>query len=96
MKNKSNQKNQGNQIPKSSVKNINKRILTIAGLLLIALIAYKFWPSPELSPTENIIAPAPVESAKAPDVEKEKLIGRWQRTDGGYIIELKNPTSSGL
>jgi len=96
MKNKSNQKNQGNQIPQSSVKTINKRILIIAGLLLIALIAYIFWPSPELSPTENNISPAPVASSTVPAADKDKLVGRWQRTDGGYIIELKNPTPAGL
>ena len=96
MKNKSNQKNQGNQITQSPAKSKNKRILIFAGLLLITLIAYIFWPSPELSPSENIIAPAPAAIEKAPDAEKEKLIGRWQRTDGGYIIELKNPSPSGL
>lgn len=96
MKNKSNQKNQGNQIPQSSVKTINKRILIIAGLVLAVVAAYMFWPSAEITPTEISKAPVPAASAKAPDAEKEKLIGRWQRTDGGYIIELKNPTSSGL
>ena len=53
MKNKSNQKSQGIHILESSAKNINKRILIIAGLLLTALAAYIFWPSAEITSTEN-------------------------------------------
>ena len=96
MKDKPKQKSQGSQIPKSSTKNNSNRILIAAGILLAALAAYMFWPSALKSSEENNITPAPVASSKVPDVDKEKLVGRWQRTDGGYIIELKNPTQAGL
>ena len=96
MKDKPNQKNKVNQIPTSSTKNKTSRILIAAGILLAALTAYMFWPSALKSSEENNITPAPVASSKVTDVDKEKLVGRWQRTDGGYIIELKNPTPEGL
>ena len=96
MKDKTNQKNKGNQIPKSSTKNKTSRIPIAAGTLLAALAAYMFWPSAETTTAESNTMPATVVSSPAPAAEKEKLIGRWQRTDGGYIIELKNPTPEGL
>ena len=53
--------------------------------------------------TVQSVAPPPAAAdtaaqAIAPqDLEKilKQLEGRWQRTDGGYIIELKNPTPDG-
>lgn len=96
MKDQPNQKKQGNQIPKSSTKNKTSRILIAAGILLAALAAYMFWPSAETTSAENNTTPATVAASPALAAEKEKLIGRWQRTDGGYIIELKNPTAEGL
>jgi hypothetical protein len=33
--------------------------------------------------------------AIAAEVEPLKVVGRWQRTDGGYILELTNPTFDG-
>ena len=96
MKDKPNRKNQGSQIPKSSTKNNSSRILIAAGILLASLAAYMFWPSALNSSAENNITAAPVASSTAPAADKEKLVGRWQRTDGGYIIELKNPTQTGL
>ena len=33
--------------------------------------------------------------AIAAEVEPVKVVGRWQRTDGGYIMELTNPTFDG-
>ncbi len=48
------------------------------------------------------IPPAIVQDASPVPVSPEnleviinKLAGRWQRTDGGYIIELKNPSADG-
>jgi uncharacterized protein (DUF2147 family) len=96
MKDKPNQKKQGNQIPKSSAKKNGNKILIFAGILLAALATYMFWPSAETTMEENNVTSAPVASSPAPAAEKEKLVGRWQRTDGGYIIELKNPTTAGL
>jgi hypothetical protein len=33
--------------------------------------------------------------AIAAEVEPVKVVGRWQRTDGGYVMELTNPTFDG-
>jgi hypothetical protein len=95
MKDKPNQKNKVNQIPTSSTKNKTSRILIAAGILLAVLAAYMFWPSAETTPAESNTTPAPVATSPTA-ADKEKLVGRWQRTDGGYIIELKNPTPAGL
>jgi|APFre7841882724_1041349.scaffolds.fasta_scaffold09775_3 hypothetical protein len=97
MKDKTIQKKQGNQIPKSSTNKNGSRVLIIfAGIFLAAVATYMFWPSAETTLAENNTTSAPVGSSPAPALEKEKLVGRWQRTDGGYIIELKNPTPEGL
>jgi uncharacterized protein (DUF2147 family) len=91
-----NPKNQGKDNQAIKEPNKNQRMLMVAVFLLAALTAYMFWPSTETTPAENNIVSAPAASSVAPAADKEKLVGRWQRTDGGYIIELKNPTSEGL
>lgn len=42
-------------------------------------------------------APAPAAAAPAAAVPEgvAKLLGRWVRSDGGYVLELRNPDSSG-
>lgn len=97
MKGEPNQRKQGNQIPKSSTNKKGSRILIIFAVILMAAFAtFKFWPSVETTSAENNTTPAPAVSSPMPAADKEKLVGRWQRTDGGYIIELKNPTPEGL
>lgn len=96
MKDKMNPKNQRNQNQKSSARKINSRMLFFVSILLAALAAYMFWPSAETTPAESNTTPATVASSPTPAADKEKLIGRWQRADGGYIIELKNPKPEGL
>jgi hypothetical protein len=95
MKSKPNNKKQVNQHPVSSNKKTN-RILIGAGLLLAGLAAYMFWPLAETVSEENNYVPVPATSTQTPVADKEKLVGRWQRTDGGYVIELKNPDAAGL
>jgi len=97
MKDEPNQRKQGNKIPKSSTNKQGSRILIIFAVILVAAFAtFMFWPSVETTSAENNTTPAPVASSPVPAADKEKLVGRWQRTDGGYIIELKNPTTEGL
>ena len=96
MNNKSNQKNQEKVNPLAKAKNKTNSILIAAGILLAVLVAYMLWPSAETNSAENNITPAPAVSSNTPAPDKEKLVGRWQRADGGYIIELKNPTPEGL
>lgn len=90
-----NQKNPGKGNPIAKTKNLNIRIFIVAGILLAALSAFLFWPSAEPAMLENSITTAPGLSSTTPPADKEKLVGRWQRTDGGYIIELKNPGPEG-
>jgi hypothetical protein len=96
MKDKPNQKNLGNKNLKSPAKNKSRSILIAAGIILAALAAYLFWPPAETTTAENNTTPAPVVTSNTPAPDKEKLVGRWQRTDGGYILELRNPTTAGL
>lgn len=35
------------------------------------------------------------EPAKGAPADPVQVVGRWQRTDGGYILELRNPTFDG-
>jgi len=58
-------------------------------------------PSADTASSSNVIPPATADTSSssiAPqDLEKvlKQLVGKWQRTDGGYVIELKNPTPDG-
>jgi hypothetical protein len=36
------------------------------------------------------------EPAFAADPDRSQLVGRWMRTDGGYILELSDPVQGGL
>jgi len=37
----------------------------------------------------------PAQAKKTEEVNPEKVSGRWQRTDGGYIIEIKSVRNDG-
>jgi uncharacterized protein (DUF2147 family) len=39
--------------------------------------------------------PAPAPPAAPETMPAEKLVGKWQRTDGGYVIEVKSLTQDG-
>jgi len=70
-----------------------KWIVLIVAVLTAAagLIVYHF------QPTESDQMPvAPAGQPKfGPTVEFNKLIGRWLRPDGGYVIEIRNISSGG-
>jgi hypothetical protein len=55
----------------------------LAGLILLAVIILA------VNLTFETIAPASEEQVL-------KLVGRWVRTDGGYVLELKDPAPNGL
>ena len=46
-------------------------------------------PAAAVNPTNQ---PAP---AATPDPKLQKLVGRWLRPDGGYILEIRNVTTDG-
>jgi len=67
-------------------------VLIIVVLAMAAgLIFYQF------QPTESTQVPlsAAGQSKSGPTVEFHQLIGRWQRPDGGYVIEIRNINSGG-
>jgi hypothetical protein len=55
----------------------------IVGMLLLAVVVvggYRIWDKP----------------TALPGSDSSKLIGRWVRTDGGYVLELSDPAPDGL
>jgi len=83
--------------------NKNLRIILIF-LIVIALTTVFILGKKQLDPSENVdLAAAAKQSLPPPspavqenlEATVKKLEGNWQRTDGGYIIVLKNPTSDG-
>lgn len=44
---------------------------------------------------ETAPPPPPAPPAASEVVAQEKLIGKWQRTDGGYVIEVKSLAQDG-
>ncbi|MCX6895004.1 MAG: hypothetical protein NTZ16_05785 [Verrucomicrobia bacterium] len=64
--------------------------------VMFALSACKQETSPQnppapASPAATNAAPAPVAAKSA----FEKLVGRWERPDGGYVLELKSVDAEG-
>jgi|LakMenE01Jun11ns_1017448.scaffolds.fasta_scaffold9879700_1 uncharacterized protein (DUF2147 family) len=49
----------------------------------------------ETSSAEVATPTAPAPPAKPDAMPAEKLTGKWQRTDGGYVIEIKSLTQDG-
>ncbi len=93
-------KNQGNPpvLPAEKKKIRNWMFLLIS--LAVLVIVYLLYNKQNVSGEE--VAPTLVQDASPISVSPEnlevvinKLAGRWQRTDGGYIIELKNPSADG-
>ncbi|MGB5746190.1 MAG: hypothetical protein WBM69_04365 [Desulfobacterales bacterium] len=72
-----------------SIKWVVLIVAVIAGAA--GLIGYN------LRPTESDQMPlaAAGQSKSGPTVEFDKLIGRWLRPDGGYVIEIRNISSGG-
>jgi hypothetical protein len=82
----------------------------LVGVTVIFLIYRKTKNEPEANPpavnadtSSHVISPPAVTGDTAShfiapqNVEKvlKQLEGKWQRTDGGYVIELKNPSPDG-
>ena len=78
----------------SSKKQLSKKWLVLIVVVLAGtagLVIYQFIPTePDPLPTT---ATGQSESKAAVDIQK--LVGRWLRPDGGYIIEIRNILSGG-
>ena len=59
--------------------------------LLVSCGSKSETPPPPLPPQTNAAAP----SAAAISPELAKLVGKWERPDGGYIVEIKHVDASG-
>jgi len=57
------------------------------------LIGYHFWPTE--SDQTPVTATGEVKSGPTAPIAFNKLIGRWLRPDGGYVIEIRNISSGG-
>jgi hypothetical protein len=80
----------------------------LIGLALVGVAAVGIWwwkskptrAAPESSPaTEtqatNTAPPAPVPAGTVARAQFQKLIGKWQRLDGDYVIEIKSVDADG-
>lgn len=54
--------------------------------LLLSLLAMAFLVTAAIAADHSTVAEGP---------DPEKLVGRWLRTDGGYILQLTNPEPDG-
>ena len=100
---KANLKNQlpGNASASPAAKKSNIRWISFFVILVTLIAAFLFYNRQVSSADEEVkpevvgeTSPAPAAQANLEAVVK-KLTGRWQRTDGGYIIDLKNPSPDG-
>ena len=89
-KNKTGRKSSGTP-PKQrfSIKWVVLIVAVIAGAA--GLIGYNFRPRE----SDQMPLAAAGQSRSGPTVEFRKLIGRWLRPDGGYVIEIRNISSGG-
>lgn len=78
------------------------------GLALVAVAAVGIWwwkskpdsTAPESAPpittlATNTASPTPAPAGAVARPEFQKLIGKWQRPDGGYVIEIKSVDADG-
>ncbi len=76
-------------IPSQTAKRANLR-LAVGGLATAAVIALGFWWW-EFKPADIFLAANPNASERT----FQKLKGRWQRQDGGYVLEIKSIAADG-
>ena len=64
--------------------------MAIALVAVIAFAVFRLTSAPPAS------APAPTgAAAKAESVSEQRLVGRWLRPDGGYILEIRHAQTDG-
>jgi hypothetical protein len=92
---KQNPHNQSKVNPGKTQPGISKPWLIVTIILIGAIAAYFLWPSAEVPTSQNILAESQTPAISNAEVQQEQLAGKWQRTDGGYVLELKAPTKEG-
>lgn len=90
---KRSKKNRGAKqpIPSQTAKRENLR-LAVGFLATTVVISLGFWWW-EFKPADIFLAANPITSERTS--EFQKLKGRWQRQDGGYVLEIKSIADNG-
>jgi hypothetical protein len=86
---------QSKPIEKRKVPHLKVRTLWIVGwLITAAALLVFFWPN-----SENEGSKPPIQSQTpsrlTENAGQERLLGRWVRGDGGYLIEIREASSNG-
>jgi hypothetical protein len=91
-------KNRHAKLPMSAVAKPRYRVVAAIFLAALIVLSLGIWwwkfKSVDTSSTQNSTALANP-AASASNSEFEKLKGRWQRPDGGYVLEIKSIATNG-
>jgi hypothetical protein len=94
---KSSQKKKQQEKQKSSPDTKGKRFWWIMGVLMVlSATVVVLWPGSKLTTPANPPASTPPSPATQNDTAgQERLVGRWLRADGGYILEIRSAAFDG-
>ena len=67
---------------RAQVPDVRRRLEVVLGIIVFVIVAA----------ASALASDAP---AGIPPGDPVQLVGKWQRTDGGYVMELTNPTFDG-
>src|SRR5262245_38211615 len=68
-------------------------VATVAAGIAATILVTSSKPATPVDP--SAAAPATNNSTRAQAVVPSRLVGRWQRPDGGYVIEIRNVATNG-
>ncbi len=71
-----------------------RAIFVVGSLLALMLVSCGQRTSPPTSSGASTNAAAPA-ATPAPRLEFQKLVGKWERPDGGYVLEIRSVDASG-
>ena len=55
----------------------------MTAMFVLAAVLVGFWPA------------SPMAQPKGPEIGAERLVGRWVRPDGGYVLEIRSAQANG-
>ena len=71
-------------------------VASLAVALALGFVACdKPTPTPPSTPATVSVATNPPTATSAPRPELQRLIGKWERPDGGYVLEIKSVDAEG-
>lgn len=86
---------------KKTIKSLKKRpsfrLLIISAIAMATVVGLYIWGSDRFIGSETAESPGAGRSAASniTPADVQKLIGRWRRPDGGYIIDIRHIDSNG-